>query len=541
MRFLEKFALFSFIYFCHDLIGFIIGVVPPNVVAAANAKVSSSLSNQTNPIENKVLDDGIVTPANGSINDEEQLSNSGSATIRQSPPRKTPIRILYTITTLAEDRLQQTLIPVAQEGSHSMVKAGYYVDVYIIAYYTMTQEEKDDVRSAISKVSRGNVTIWDDAAPYAYIKGLGRPSNALKVGILQNYDVGLSRQHRYVVKDRLMDYDLFLNFEDDMIIQSDTIDYYLEMTQTLFKLRENAPDTVPAKQLDSFYGMLTKSQLERIIPGLIRVEVLLTDPRDLTVTEEAAKVFPQNRHHGTRKHIKKHSFTKGVPDTRHSGINATSCCHLSKYSSSVLRPPKPMSKLLFQWETQVVALGVRHMPTLGWVALQRGPNKKDKASTLHDFWTGTNGYFHKGGGRLEPKQARPPSNNPRYINNQGGWMGTRQQIWEWHTKICQGGFLPPYDAPHYNKDGLDNRNVEYWSGGMHLVTENHGCNLQRIISLDNPQGFARQLIYHSSNNKQSGRKLNDFVSINDFYGQLLTVRNDAHEVMKRQQGDANEQ
>jgi hypothetical protein len=113
------------------------------------------------------------------------------------------------------------------------------------------------------------------------------------------------------------------------------------------------------------------------------------------------------------------------------------------------------------------------------------------------------------------------------------WMGTRQQIWEWHTEICLGGFLPPFDSPHYNFDGLDPRNVEFWSGGLNLFTARHACNMQRLVSLD-PDNFARHLIYHSANNKQrqlSGKK-KSFVKINDLYGQLLTVSKDAEDKMK---------
>lgn len=113
-------------------------------------------------------------------------------------------------------------------------------------------------------------------------------------------------------------------------------------------------------------------------------------------------------------------------------------------------------------------------------------------------------------------------------------MATRRQIWEWHTKFCQGGFLPPYESPHFNLDGLDMRNVEYWSGGINIFTYEHGCNLQRIISLD-PDRFARQLLYHTTNNKhhQLGKRRLRFVNVNDFLGQLNTIRNNAKAEMSR--------
>lgn len=89
----------------------------------------------------------------------------------------------------------------------------------------------------------------------------------------------------------------------------------------------------------------------------------------------------------------------------------------------------------------------------------------------------------------------------------------------------------------FSQDGLDPRNVEFWSGGLNLFTARHACNMQRLVSLD-PDNFARHLIYHSANNKQRqlfGRK-QSFVKINDLYGQLLTVSKDAQDAMEKSNG-----
>jgi hypothetical protein len=83
------------------------------------------------------------------------------------------------------------------------------------------------------------------------------------------------------------------------------------------------------------------------------------------------------------------------------------------------------------------------------------------------------------------------------------------------------------------QDGLDRRNVEYWSGGLNLFSAKNGCNLQRLVSLD-PDKFAKQLIYHSSNNKQRTVKKEQFIKMNDFFGQLWTIRNDAEEASREQ-------
>lgn len=99
---------------------------------------------------------------------------------------------------------------------------------------------------------------------------------------------------------------------------------------------------------------------------------------------------------------------------------------------------------------------------------------------------------------------------------------------ELRTRLTQH-FVPRF----FTQDGLDPRNVEFWSGGLNLFTARHACNMQRLVSLD-PGKFAKQLIYHSANNKQrqlSGKK-ESFVKVNDLFGQLLTVTKDAEEKMK---------
>ncbi len=423
------------------------------------------------------------------------------APLSPSSSRSRPLRILYTITTLAEydtgsrattkgdDRMQKVLIPVMKQTVESLLEQGYHVDVVIVAHFQMTREHL--LRQALP--SQVGLTVWDDASPMSYDPG-NRENPKAK---LRTNTLGLARQHRFVVRQYLMEYDFFMCFEDDMIVKGAHVANHVEMTQQLFRLRESAPNDANMSTTKVPSGTLSKSQLQRLFPGIMRVEVLLDEKR-----------------YGTQRQL------DPVPVHPHPPLETESCCHLINATVSSNRPAFPTSDKVFLWETGIRALGVRYLPDIGHVVFQRGPSTREGEQnlTIADYWAGKDGYFGN--------DRRPPPGDFAFINNQGGWMGTRQQIWEWHTEICLGGFLPPFESPHFNHDGLDPRNVEWWSGGMGLFTSRHACNMQRIISLDIDR-FPKHLIYHSANNKQRQlqSRVNRFVKIDDLYGQLLTIQN----------------
>ena len=331
----------------------------------------------------------------------ETLAKRGTAAKQESSPQqqqpnnqssnqssKRPLRILYTITTLAEydsggrstskgsDRMQNVLIPVMKEGVESMLEFGYDVDVYIVSYYEMTRYHL--LRQALP--SHVNITVWDDAYPITY-KGDGyekdettgweRPKPKSK--LVQN-SIGLARQHRFVVKDHLNAYDFFCNFEDDMLIKGEHVSNFIEMTNVLYKLRETAPDDEGPK--NGFYGSLSKEQLKRTIPGFIRVETLLDE-----------------EHYSSQKQLD--PVPVMVDPHPPPLIDPKPCCHLRNVtSSSSQRPMAPTSDKLFLWEVGIKSVGVRHMPGesssgLGWVVQQRGPTprKGERDLTIPDYWS----------------------------------------------------------------------------------------------------------------------------------------------------------
>lgn len=342
---------------------------------------------------------------NATIEQRRQLL----ALSEQSKSSTRPLKILYTMTTLAEydgggrsttkghDRMQNLLIPVLKEGVESLLQAGHSVDVVLVCYYKMTRPEL--IRQALP--SNVGLNIWDEAAPYSYkVDKMDDPKRKL----LHN-TLALARQHRFVVKDHLMEYDFFLNFEDDMVIHADHVQNHMDVTQELFRLRESAPETLDKTQRDKHHGPLTKDQLKRMFPGLMRVEVLLDETKHGTQTE----LDPVPRYDGSPT------------------IDSVPCCHLSASTTSATRPQSPTSDKLFLWETGIRALGVREMPSLlgdtQWVMLQRGPNTRQGGSHFltKDYWSGTDQYFGK--------ERRPNPKDFDFVNNMGGWMASQQQIW----------------------------------------------------------------------------------------------------------------
>jgi hypothetical protein len=452
-------------------------------------------------IWNRTTTTSIITTTSASTS---AISSSFGSNVRSD------LKILYIMTSLAEydsgrrytsdgfDRFKNTLIPVLIEGVESMLSIGYSVDVALVCHYTLKPERRKLLKQALPLGV--SLQVWDDATPIGY-----KLEDKKGINHTQQITRALARQHRFIIKDKLQYYDFFVNFEDDMLIKGQTVQHYADMTQELYRLREMAPEVASIKG-HPYYGPMTKAQLRRVIPGLMRVEVLLNETD-----------------YGSQETLDM------VPVTNRPQIDPQPCCHLSAKTVSNTRPAAPASDKLFLWETGIRALGLRKFPlqsSLGWVVMLRGPRESTPNLRIGDYWSGSDGYFGA--------EQRPDTKAFASINNQGGWMATREQIWEWHTEICPGGFLPPFDSPEFSLDGLDMRNVEYWSGGMEIFTKEHGCNLQRVVSLD-PDRFARQLLYHTANNKQRQlhRKRRIFTKVNDLLGQLNTVRKNAEAEMDR--------
>ena len=558
-------------------------------------------------------------------------NNSSNAT--DTKTTKTKTRLLYTVTTLSEfnsgqrstqrgsDRFRETLLPVLTESVYSLVESNKFdqVDVYLICGYVFNETRRVLLEAQLP--SHVGLEVWDDALPYNYnMKDIRHTKNPKAT--IEPHTRGLARQHRFVLKDKLPYYDVFVNFEDDMLIHAEQVQQYLLMTNHLERLREQAPDDEddiimknvgesdeeddkqknkrkhPKKKKLSkhhdpatkHYGPLTKQQLKQTIPGFVRVEVVLNEtatpipelqvkvPIDLTTVDD-----DDNDSFNDNNKDKNNNTTQQQQLERQIHIDPAPCCHVTDRMLRLLntttntttdysvsgKPPMPKTpsvRQLITWEVQILPLGVRRMPPLhahgllqnndtndnnnttkatattintnttinnndpyhlDWVVLQRG-NQPKPEHALGDYWSGNDGYYQN-----DTVDWRPASHERKYINNQGGYMATQRQLWEWHSELCAGsGFLPPFDGPVYNMDGLDLRDVEYWSGGLQLATRNNACNLQRIVDL-HPTHFARHILYHTANNKQAQLQhvSERFTRLDELYGMLNAVRKNAQRAM----------
>ena len=436
------------------------------------------------------------------------------------PPRN---RLLYIVTSMNEydtgrretvkgyDRFNNTILPIMVESITSMMQQGYDVDAYLITHYPLSQARLDQLSVALPCAFQ----VWDEATPLAYATEHSREK-------IQDHTRGLSRQHRYVIKDRYFDYDFFVNFEDDMLIKGEHVEHFVDLTDELYRLRQGAFDKYSSRirvadVVEQFHGEMSQMQLQRLIPGFIRVEAAIPgfEPHQENLYEKIPVDYEW----------------MGQPNAH---MDPTICCHVSEATANDHIPRAPSNDDLYFWETSIDVLGVRKLPERSiydWVVFLGG-NKNDLYRLPHfalgDYWSGRGQDYFK-----EPE--RPDRTKGRYMSNQGGWMATRRQIFEWHNTWCRGSFLPPYDPPTYELDGLNSRPVEYWSGGIQIAGTN-ACNLQRIVSL-NPQDFSKHLLYHTSNNKQRAKQVRHRFSsrtVDQFWGQLNTIRKNAEKERQKE-------
>ena len=170
----------------------------------------------------------------------------------------------------------------------------------------------------------------------------------------------------------------------------------------------------------TFHGPMSAEQLERVIPGFIRVEVL--------------SIGAASQHQ-----------LDPIPVAPGVKIDTSVCCSNNATPEKQLRPIKPRSEDIVLWETTIRALGVRQFPEpIGWAGLLVGVNPHNKNAHIGSFWSGEDGAFGK--------DSKRPGRDGTLFGQQAGFMATRVQIEYFHS-VCPGGFLPPFDSNAWTGNG----------------------------------------------------------------------------------------
>ena len=135
--------------------------------------------------------------------------------VYQSTDENVKFRVLHIVTTLAEynngrrgtkhgeDRLMELLLPVLQYNVESLLtREDWEVDIYLVLGFKLLPERRKLLEEALPDGI--GLEVWDNATPYSYDVRSGKKDDHLT-----EITRALARQHRFVLKDKLEEYDLF--------------------------------------------------------------------------------------------------------------------------------------------------------------------------------------------------------------------------------------------------------------------------------------------------------------------------------------------
>ena len=140
----------------------------------------------------------------------------------QQPQTPEQLRVLLVVTTLVEydkgtrgtkhgyDRLQHVVLTQLVDSVTSMVNKGWSVDVYLVlGFETLEPNRKQMIIDALP--NGVGLEYWESAIPYHYSKTYNHKPPRVDQKI-EFADHALSRQHRFVLRDKLSYYDFFACF-----------------------------------------------------------------------------------------------------------------------------------------------------------------------------------------------------------------------------------------------------------------------------------------------------------------------------------------
>lgn len=489
-------------------------------------------------------------------------------------------RILHIVTSSTEydndqrgmekkvDRFFGMLIPTLQSSVISLLLANteldnnieWHVDVYLILSYTPSQERKQVLQDALP--SNVKITYWEDATPYNYNRNGPHVKNTQNKLTSNN----LARQHRFVLRDLLYEYDFFCFMQDDMRVTKHHVINYLEVSNRINQWKDKASDKSIMNN-DKFYGSLSKQQLERLVPGFIRVEVTpIADKQsyqvypmpinlNFTTTTTATILNLEATSKNTPRIIK----TSIVHNSQKRTVDVDICCAIpdsdtSQWSNNIAVVERnPTSDQLLILESGIKAFGVHHFPpssssstktttkltsnyqstsstkeiNADWMGIMPGPKFVKPHEKIGEYWSGTS--------QVLGNDKDPTVEWPKPFANSGGYMGSRSQILHF-DEMCRKqntAFLPPFSGG--SMETVHSNNVEFWNGGYQLFSGvEGGCNLQRVLPLD-VDGFSRSLLHRVSNNKQHTIVKGSLIQADTLLGQLNHLVKEASSVMEQEQ------
>lgn len=249
------------------------------------------------------------------------------------------------------------VVPVMKDSSESMREAGFEVDIYLILGYRLRPQREKLLRL---EFGGHNIDIWDDATPLNYNDEFVRIWKQEQVEI-SPISRALSRQHRFVIRDKLFEYDAFAAFEDDMLVTGTHIKHYLSVSKDIEALKEQAPVAESqegfATMGGGWFGAMSQQELARIRPGLIRVEV---------VSDDSAKQFA-HENVPVDLHFMGSNSAQGA-------VDSSICCHPNHVRKNGA-PYRPEPSEIVVWETAISGIGVRELPDGSWVGVLNGPEE----------------------------------------------------------------------------------------------------------------------------------------------------------------------
>ena len=181
-----------------------------------NDKNYNEKSNINSPLKSSLI--SFTTGVEKSINTDTTTNKNSNNTTSTTTDSST-FKILHIITSLQEyddgdrgtikrnDRLYNILIPSIKNITESITLNNnnvWSIDVYLILGYRLNPKREQILKEIIPKGV--GLEIWDNATPYfdTLHQERNRPKNKIR-----QFRHSLARQHRYVIKDKLDNYDFF--------------------------------------------------------------------------------------------------------------------------------------------------------------------------------------------------------------------------------------------------------------------------------------------------------------------------------------------